>query len=72
MKHLQRIQFLRRMAAKKGNNAMTEEKPLPKWRLWIKAHKTALTATTTALIAYLAGDGTIHTLWQAFLSMFGF
>ena len=55
-----------------ANKNLPETKPLPKWRLWIKAHKTALTATTTALIAYLAGDGTIHTIWQAFLSMFGF
>lgn len=55
-----------------ANKDLPETKPLPKWRLWIKAHKTALTATTTALIAYLAGDGTIHTIWQAFLSMFGF
>ena len=45
---------------------------LPKWRQWIRRHQTALTATATAAISYLAGNGTIHTIWQAFLSMFGF
>lgn len=49
-----------------------ETTQMPKWRQWVKNHKTALTATTTALIAYLAGDGTVSTLWQAFWSMFGF
>lgn len=64
---------LRRLRRNKMSGIKNDEtEPLPKWRQWIKKHKTSLTATTTALIAYLAGDGTIHTIWQAILSLFGF
>ena len=64
-----------RIPKRKANNMEQQNQEatqMPKWRQWVKNHKTALTATTTALIAYLAGDGTVSTLWQAFWSMFGF
>ena len=54
-----------------ANKDLPETKPLPKWRLWIRAHQTALTATAAAAISYLAGNGTVASLWQAFISILG-